>query len=303
MNSLLLVLLAQDQPSFRSDVALVHVDAEVRQGNRLIDDLKKESFRVIDGGKLQSIVYFGHQEEPLDVILLFDTRGKMRTVVAGVAEAAHTALSEIRPGDRVGVMAFGVTAGSCRTDLIADLTSDFDSAELTISSQVLQLEFAPGTFGCSVHSGLVAAAQSLRKLPTGNRRRAIVIVTDDKGAPTRLDVVRDTIHDLWDADAVVLCVMVNSGANVVWIGPPYRGARYAAEKTGGDTLATQDAGEGLREMIHRLRSRYSLYYALPKGAPGAEKKIKVQLTPEAAKSYPGADVRARTGYLVPGTSR
>ena len=69
---LLLLLLAQDQPTFRSDVALVHVDAEVRQDGHPVTDLGKESFRVTDEGKPQTILYLGHEEEPLDVVLLLD---------------------------------------------------------------------------------------------------------------------------------------------------------------------------------------------------------------------------------------
>jgi hypothetical protein len=54
-------------------------------------------------------------------------------------------------------------------------------------------------------------------------------------------------------------------------------------------------------MMHRLRTRYSLYYALPPGRSGEERKIRVQLAPDAAKRYPRAVVRARTGYAVPGS--
>ena len=79
-----------------------------------------------------------------------------------------------------------------------------------------------------------------------------------------------------------------------------RWMREIAVKTGGDTLNTADAAEGLHEMIHRLRSRYSLYYVLPRGKAGEERKIKVQLTPDAARRFPGATVRARNGYVAPG---
>lgn len=300
MRYLFLLLLAQDQATFRSDVALVHVDAEVRQGVRLVDGLQKESFVVTDDGKRQKVAYFGHQEEPLDVILLFDTREGMRPAVARVAEAAHTALGEMRQGDRVAVMAF-----DCKTDLIVDFTGDFRAAEQSVGNQVLHRGFKPGVDSCSIEivRALSGAAQLFLKQPRSNRRRAIVIVTHDKGTGIRPDAVRRAVRDLWQADAVVVGVIVRIQWSGFWIGPPYHGAQYAAEKTGGDTQDTDDAAEGLRETIRRLRSRYSLYYVLPQGRPGRERKIRVELTAEAARRYPGATIRARSGYVVSDTNR
>jgi hypothetical protein len=299
----LLLFLAQDQAAFRSDVVLVHVAAEVLASGQPMAGLARESFRVTDNGKPQTIVYFGHEEGPLDVILLFDARREIRPDVKRVAEAAHTALSDLRPGDRIAEMAFGVTAGDCRTDLILDFTGDFDAAERSLGGQALQGEPGPeGSGFCSIQRGFAKAAQLFLRQPSGNRRRAIIVVTDDKGIPQRPSFVRDTLHDLWKANALVLGVLVHSGEVVFTIGPPYRGARYAADQTGGDILQTGDAVEGLREMMHRLRTRYSLYYALPQGKPGEERKIRIQLAPDAAKRHPGAVVRARTGYVVAGSN-
>ena len=301
---LFLFLLAQSQPTFRSEVALVHVDVEVREEGRPVADLDRKSFHVTDDGKPQTIVYFGHEEEPLDVVLVFDGRREMHPDVKRVAEAAHVALSDLRQGDHIAVMAFGVTAGDCKTVLILDFTGDFEAAERSIGDQVLQSEPGPkGSGFCSIQRGLASAARRFLGQPVGNRRRAIVIITDDKGVPTRPAVVRDAIHDLWRSDVVVLGVIVHSEEVVISIGPPYRGARYAANKTGGDILKTGDAAEGLREMIRRLRTRYSLYYALPQGGPGEERKIRVQLASDAAKRHPRAVVRARTGYVVPGSNQ
>ncbi len=105
------------------------------------------------------------------------------------------------------------------------------------------------------------------------------------------------VSDLWAADVVVLGLIVPTAGVHFSIGPPYRGARYAADQTGGDTLETGEAAGGLQEMIRRLRSRYSLYYSMPEGKPGEWRRIRVQLTKQAAKRYLGATVRARTGYV------
>jgi hypothetical protein len=84
-----LLLLVQDTPVFRSDVAQVHVDVEVRQGNAAVAGLKAEDFRVTEDGKSQPIVHVGREEEPLDLILLFDNRVTMYNVLDRIAAAAN----------------------------------------------------------------------------------------------------------------------------------------------------------------------------------------------------------------------
>jgi VWFA-related protein len=290
---LLLALLLQDQIVFRSDVALVRVDAEVRTASGPVSDLRRDSFHVTDNGLDQSIVYFAHDEQPLDVILLFDTSNSMRRVVARVAEAAHMAMGELQPGDRVAIMAFDKT-----TDLIQDSTTDLPAAEHAISGKVLQRR----THCCSPIQAAVGAAarrflkQHVSDRQQPNRRRAIVVITDDMGTSTRPSALRD----LEEADAIVLGVIVRRGPR---FGPGlllgYKGIRDFAIDTGGDMLNTRDAAEGVREMLNRLRMRYSLYYALPSCRPGERRTIQVELTAEAAAGHPGAIVRARTGYSAP----
>ncbi len=288
---LLLPLLIQDPAIFRSDVALVRIDAEVRIQSGPVSDLRREDFRITDGGRARNIVYFAHDEQPLDLILLFDTSASMRPVVARVAEAAHTVLSDLRAGDRVSVMAFDET-----TDVVLDFTEDFAAAENSISERVLNRRFRCCT---PIQEALANAAVQFAIQPIGVRRRAVVIVTDDEGT-------RDypgTLRKLWEVDAVVLGVIVREKRRYnIRIGPPssyrYMGIRDIVRGTGGDSIDTADAAAGLRETLHRLRLRYSLYYPLPHALLGEQRKIEVQLTPEAEALHPDAIVRARTGYVV-----
>jgi VWFA-related protein len=291
---LLLTLLLQDGAIFRSDVALVRADAEVRTESGPVSDLRRDSFRVTDNGLEQNVVYFAHDEQPLEVILLFDTSNSMRPVVARVAEAAHIAMGELRLGDRVAIMAFDRT-----TDLVEDFTGDIGVAERAISGNVLQRK----NHCCSpIQAAVGAAARVFLKQHTlnrqqSNRRRAIIAITDDWGTRVRPSALRD----LQEADAIVLGVIVRRGRGFGF-GPGmfrYRGIRDFAINTGGDMLNTRDAAEGIREMLNRLRTRYSLYYALPPCGPGEIRTIKVELTGEAATGHPGAIVRARTGYFAP----
>lgn len=45
---LFFLLVAQVQPTFRSDIALVHVDAEVLGDRQSVADLSKDDFRITD---------------------------------------------------------------------------------------------------------------------------------------------------------------------------------------------------------------------------------------------------------------
>ena len=259
-----------------------------------VSDLHRDSFHVTDNGLDRTIVYFAHDEQPLDVILLFDTSNSMRSVVARVAEAADMAMGELHTGDRVAIMAFAPGT----TDLIQDFTADLGAAEQAISGKVLRRK----TRCCSpIQSAVGAAARQFLKQHAPdrqqpNRRRAIVVITDDRGT----SVNRSALRDLEEADAIVLGVIVRRGPFA--FGPGvfrYRGIRNFAIQTGGDMLDTRDAAEGVREMLNRLRMRYSLYYALPSCRPGERRTIQVDLAAETAAGHPGAIVRARTGYFAP----
>jgi VWFA-related protein len=293
-SCLLLLLLVAFQPraDFRADVNVVRVDAEVSEGARLIDGLTKEDFCVRDGGKRREIVYFGHAEEPLDVILVFDTSASMLPAVQKVADVSRAALGELRRGDRVAVMAFDAD-----TDLIGDFTGDLDRIQAVIQNEVLRRTFVPNS---QIQPAAHDAARHFLRQPRSNRRRAALIITDNKGSS------RDerALPDLWEADTVLSGLIVPGMAMrgrllfpPSWFG--FGSITEIAEKTGGEALQVDDPGGAFRRMIQRLRLRYSLHYEMPQAKPGERRSIKVELSPGASRRYRDAKVRARSGYVVP----
>ena len=93
---------------FRSETTLVKVEAHVydRITGQPIRHLQAADFEIHDEDQPREIVYFGSEAAPLDLVLLFDVSGSMRELLPNVAEQAAGALSQLRPGDRVAVMAF-----------------------------------------------------------------------------------------------------------------------------------------------------------------------------------------------------
>jgi VWFA-related protein len=284
---LLYLLAFQD---FRAEVSLVHVDVEVRHDHRLIEGLTSTDFRVTDNGKAQDILYVGRQEQPLDIILLFDMSPSMRPVIQRVAETSRAALSQLRPGDRVAVMVFD-------NGMVGGFTGDFEAVERTIRSRVLSMRS-----GSRIQKAVDEAARVFLREKKTDRRRAVLAITDDLGMGREGKALRN----LWEADAVLSGLIVRAeGSVAAWrlMAPQSLmvdfGMSSIAEKTGGDTLKAEDAGDGFRQIIERLRSRYTLHYAMPQGRAGDEHKIKVELAGAAAARFREAKIRARSGYVIP----
>ena len=98
------------------------------------------------------------------------------------------------------------------------------------------------------------------------RRRAVLIITDDNGLRTRREA--SVVRDFWEADALLSGLIIRSRAYQTMLaigtamGPEsllmQAGMRGIAEKTGGDAIRSDDPGSAFQEMMHRIRSRYSL---------------------------------------------
>ncbi len=294
------VFCSPQNTTFRTGVALVHVDAEVLgPGNRILTDFSKTDFRVFDDGKEQPILNMLTEEQPLDLILLFDVSASMRGVVREVASAASTGFRELREGDRVSVMVFNT-----RSRTVADFTKDLTAAERSIDLLVSRQPFGGGT---AIQAAVDDAALRFIDQPPAERRRAVLIITDNIGLRTRHEA--SVVHDFWRADALLSGLIIADPEfkkahrfNTV-IAPQtlliQAGMKGIAEKTGGDAIESNSPSQAFSQMMHRIRTRYSLYYRMPKGKPGQTRTVKLELTSSAQQRFPEARIRARHGYVVP----
>ncbi len=297
---LALVAFAQETPTFRTGVSLVHVDAEVvALDGRILTGFTKDDFRVIEDGKEQPILHFSAGDEPLDLILLFDISGSMQPKVREVAAAAREGMKELQPGDRVALMVFNT-----QTRLILPFTEDLERVQTSIRQDILNQRFGGGTF---IQSGVSEAALRFRRERRTQRRRAVLIVTDNFGQRTQREA--SVVRDLWEADALLTGLIVqdngmrtmntiNTVMNPAMLAVKV-GVKGIAEKTGGDFIESNNPSSAFPESMRRIRTRYTIYYAMPPGKPGTHKAIKVELTAAAAAANPKAKVRARTGYIIP----
>ncbi len=311
---------------FRTEVNLIRVDAEVSGGQGPIAGLSLADFLLFDNGKERELQSVSRDELALDVLLLFDVSGSMEAGVARVAATASDALDELRAGDRVAVMSF-----SNDSRLILGFTDDLDRVTSSINNQVLAEEFHGSTL---IQTAVEDATQVFRNEGKPERRRALVVITDNEGQRSRREST--LLQKLWEADVAVCGLRVAPGGfqTTSWPGggPGRRGGGLGipgigfpgggipripgtgrggsgwplrvgieglAEKTGGD-LVDADVPNAFRDLMRRLRQRYSLFYSMPEGKPGERREVRVELAKAALAKYPGARVHCRKGYFLPG---
>jgi VWFA-related protein len=279
----------QAPPVFHAEVSLVHLDVEVTDaGGRIITGLSKADFRVFDEATEQSLVAVAGEEQPLDVILLFDTSGSMRSVSEKVAAAGHDAFSSLRPGDRVALMAFDAD-----TRLLTPLTGDLSRVEESLAF-LSKNSYGGGTRLQDAVDN--AATRFVWSSQDEQRRRAVLVVTDNLGRRAKSE--QTIVEDFWESDTLLSALIIPKPKSpaALLTGREPGGVGRIVEETGGDLVRTNDAGNTFAELLQRLRLRYGLYYRLPEGASGGLRKVRVELSPEAQALHPGARIVVRQHY-------
>src|SRR5260221_10442192 len=95
------------QSSFRSGTLAVSLFATVADAQgRLVPNLTKEDFEILDNDKVQPVVLFDNSVQPITVIVMLDTSGSMTASIALLKLAAEQFLLRLLPEDKARVGAF-----------------------------------------------------------------------------------------------------------------------------------------------------------------------------------------------------
>lgn len=280
---------AQDDVVFRSGVSLVRLDAEaVDTSGAVVPGLTKGDFRILDEGKEQTLVNFSFEEEPLDLILLFDTAGSMHGKLLEVIRATQLGFNELRKGDRVCVRVFSSTSAE-----MLPFSDNLDTVNQAILLKALTLRFNGSS---RLDPAADEAALRFRNEPATRRKRAVLIVTDKPGS--RESDQTSIVRDLWNANAVLSELILERPGEPTRM--MERGTNEIVDKTGGATIVAGDPGGAFRQSVHYLRSGYTMYYTLPDATrAGSPRAVQIELTADAARRFPNVRIRARSGYIAP----
>ena len=164
------------QATFRSAVEVVTISASVRtDGGKVVRDLDRSNFEVMDTGKSVAIRDFYAGEGPISLALLLDISGSMD--VGGNMERARQAM---------GMVLTSLRSGS---DEAAMFTFDKSLREVvdfsTNLSTVNRVNLAGKPWGItSLYDAIATAARRVAQRP--NRHRALLVITDGVDTGSKL---------------------------------------------------------------------------------------------------------------------
>ena len=287
--SLLMLHQAPQAPLFRSTTRMISVFATVQgTDGRLVPNLSRQDFLVLDNGKPVEISVFSNDPQPVTAVVMVDVSSSMTTQMPRVTESLHHFVSTLLPGDRIRIGSFGSEVG-----LSHSLTGDREAL-----NRVLEEELWPGGF-----SPLWRALDvSMKALAGEPGRRVILTLTDGMNFAPGGDIGLPEIQGGFDT--VKRQAVTDAGVMIYAVGYRDRmsGSRLKGqiveltELTGGghaDVAPDEDLGRAFEEIGKELRQQYVIGFA-PSALDGKVHRLEVRAL------RAGLRARARTSYLAAG---
>jgi VWFA-related protein len=163
----------------RVETQLVTVPAVVTDRNgRPMAGLRAENFVVLEDGKEQRVTNFATTEAPFEIALLLDTSGSTREELGLIRDAANAFINALRPGDRVGIVAFNNVFRNGSPLATVDVLSGLESDRKVLRAAIENLGTSNGT---PFYDGLGRVAEQVFRDPPSKEmrgRRAVVALTD-----------------------------------------------------------------------------------------------------------------------------
>jgi Ca-activated chloride channel homolog len=276
----------------RADVEEVVLNCTVLDGSRIVQDLKKENFKVSEDGVPQAVISFQHTDLPVSIALVIDNSGSMYKKRPSVNKAALDLVQASNPQDEAFVVNF-----SDEAFIDQEFTSDINQLRDGLS----HIDSRGGT---ALYDAVVASADKLvadAKRP----KQVLVIITDgeDNASTLNLEQTIRRVQELSGPVIYSIGLLFGDESSRSDIRHARRALELLSTETGGLAYfprSMEQVDEIAAEVARDVRSQYTIGYRSTK--PTTEPGFRhVQVTADA----PGKSkltVRTRTGYF-PATPR
>jgi Ca-activated chloride channel homolog len=280
--TLLSLSLGAQQPTFRSGSRVVPAYVTVTDAsNRLITDLAREDFEILDNGRPQELTIFDNEVRPISVVVMLDTSISMTHRLHDLYAGAEQFLLRLLPHDKASIGAFN--------DKIEFVTG-FSGDRPSLISALKHLDFGNQTrLYDAVHA-------SLDQLDKADGRKVILLFTDGadfgsrQGSGAALERARDGEVMIY---GIGLETEFFNGQSYVRSKPDSILNRFANDTGGGyfDLKKGADLNAAFTRVAQELRSQYLLGFS-PAALDGKVHKLEVRV------KRPGLKPRSRRTYVA-----
>ena len=274
--------LAAQQPTFRSGSRVVPSYVTVIDANnRLVTDLGREDFEVLDNGRPQEITIFDNEVRPFSVVVMLDTSVSMTDRLKDLNAGAEQFLLRMLPHDKGMVGAFN--------DKI-EFASGFSSDRHSLISTLKHLDFGNQT---RLYDAVHASLDQLEKV---DGRKVILLFTDGADFGSRQGSGR-ALERARDGEVMIYGIGLETeffnGQMVVRSKPDSILNRFANETGGGffDLKKNADLGAAFTRVAQELRSQYLIGFS-PATLDGKLHKLEVRV------KKPTLKARSRRSYIA-----
>jgi VWFA-related protein len=250
---------------------------------RMVTNLDKPDFTVLEDGRPQNIISFRHEDIPVALGIVIDNSGSMREKRDKVNKAAINLVKASNPQDQVFIVNF-----NDEYYLDQDFTAD-------IGKMKEALEKVDTRGGTALYDAVVASAGHLKK-NAKLEKRVLLVVTDGEDNESQ-ESLEQAIRRLQEENGPTVYAIGLLGEEKAR--RARKALQFIAEKTGGIAFFPRGIDEVdsiTRNVARDIRNQYTLGYkpTNPKTA-GGYRTIRVEAK---AKGYGKLTVRTKSGYYA-----
>jgi Ca-activated chloride channel homolog len=271
------------QPTFRSGTQFVPLFTTVTDAQgRLVPDLDRDQFTILDNGKPQNITVFENQTQPFTAVVTLDFSASMTANLDRLKQATEQFLIRMLPADKAQVGAF-----SDKIQFSGTFTSDRDD----LIGALGDLQFGNPT---RLYDAIY---ESIDLLGDVDGRKVVLAFTDGDDTASRRGL-GGTLDYAREKEVMIYAIGLESEFQIA---PgrfqrtrPDRGLKKLAEDTGGgyfELKKTDDLGPTFTRVVQELHSLYTIGFN-PTALDGKEHRLEVRM------KQPAMAARARKSYIA-----
>ena len=273
---------AAQEPTFRSGSRVVpSYVTVVDANNRLVTDLTKDDFEILDNGRPQEITIFDNEVRPFTAVVMLDTSISMTDRMKDLYAGAEQFLLRLMPHDKAAIGAFN--------DKI-EFATGFSSDRNSLVSALKHLDFGNQT---RLYDGVHAGLDELAKV---EGRKVILLFTDGADFGSKQSSGR-ALERARENEVMIYGIGLETeffnGQSFVRSKPDSILNRFANETGGGffDLKKDADLSSSFTRIAQELRSQYLIGFS-PAALDGKVHKLDLRI------KRPGLKSRSRRSYVA-----